>query len=67
MPYSVSPRLRDQIVGPKPTMYCVTLTPNFLAGRRWPISCSAMLSATPTTTTRTPRTNNMAHCHTANL
>ena len=57
MPYSVSPRLRDQTVGPKPTMYWVTLTPNFLAGTRWPISCSAMLSATPTTTTRTPRKN----------
>src|SRR3954470_23578214 len=55
MPYSVSPRLRDHTVGPKPTMYWVTLTPNFLAGTRWPISCSAMLSATPTTTTRTPR------------
>src|SRR6478735_1062593 len=57
MPYSVSPRLRDQTVGPKPTMYWVTLTPNFFAGTRWPISCSAMLSATPTTTTRTPRKN----------
>src|SRR6476661_3585270 len=57
MPYSVSPRRRDQTVGPKPTMYWVTLTPNFLAGTRCPISCSAMLSATPTTTTRTPRKN----------
>src|SRR4051812_4833217 len=57
MPYSVSPRLRDQTVGPNPTMYWVTFTPNFLAGTRWPISCRAMLSATPTTTTRTPRKN----------
>src|SRR6478752_4321529 len=56
-PYSVSPRLVDQTVGPKPIMYWVTLTPNFLAGTRCPISCSAMLSATPTTTTRTPRKN----------
>ncbi len=24
MPYSVSPRFRDQMVGPKPTMYCGT-------------------------------------------
>ena len=31
-PYSVSPRLRDQTVRPKPTKYCVTFTPNVLAG-----------------------------------
>jgi hypothetical protein len=34
MPYSVSPRRLDQTVGPNPTMYWVTLTPNFLAGTR---------------------------------
>ena len=34
MPYSVSPRRRDHTVGPKPTMYWVTLTPNRLAGTR---------------------------------
>lgn len=31
MPYSVSPFLRDQIVGPKPTMYCGTRMPKSLA------------------------------------
>ena len=67
MPYSVSPRRRDQMVGPKPTMYWLTLTPNFLAGTRWPISCSAMDSATPMTTTRTPRTKSTSHCHIATL
>ena len=30
MPYSVSPRLRDQTVGPKPTMYWVDLDAELL-------------------------------------
>ena len=47
MPYSVSPLLRDHRVGPKPTMYCVTFTPNFLAGTMCPISCSAIDSEQP--------------------
>ena len=54
MPYSVSPRRRDQTVGPKPTMYCGTRRPNFLAGTRWPISCNAIDSAMPMTASRTP-------------
>ncbi|CAB4998028.1 unannotated protein [freshwater metagenome] len=37
-PYSVSLPERDQIVGPKPTMYWVTLTPKRLAGSRCPTS-----------------------------
>ena len=47
MPYWVSPYFRDQIVGPKPIMYCPTLTPNFFAGTRWPISCRPIDSASP--------------------
>ena len=46
-PYSVSPRWRDQSVGPKPTMYWVTFTPNLLAGTMWPISCSAIETTRP--------------------
>src|SRR3954449_2775930 len=53
-PYSVSPRLRDQSVGPKPTMYWVTFTPNFLAGTMWPTSCSAMEASRPSAKTSTP-------------
>src|SRR5664279_1048812 len=53
-PYSVSPRLRERTVGPKPTMYCVTFTPNFLAGSMCPISCNAMESSRPTTKISTP-------------
>ena len=49
--------LRDHTVGPKPTMYWVTLTPNFLAGTRWPISCSPIDRPTPRTTKSTPSTN----------
>src|SRR5689334_6052560 len=40
MPYSVSPRLVDQMVGPKPTKYLVHFMPNFLASTKWPVSCS---------------------------
>jgi hypothetical protein len=55
MPYSVSPRLVDQSVLPKPTKYWVTLMPNFLAGYMCPTSCSAMETITPRTNTTTPR------------
>ena len=55
MPYSVSPYLRFQIVGPKPIMYWPTLTPNFFAGTRCPISCSPIESARPITMMTTPR------------
>ncbi len=50
----MSPRLRDHSVGPNPTMYWVTFTPNFLAGTMWPISCSAIDSSSPTAKTITP-------------
>ena len=42
MPYSVSPRVVDHSVLPKPTKYLLTRTPNSLAGTRWPTSCSAI-------------------------
>ncbi len=54
-PYSVSPFLRDQSVGPKPIMYLVTRTLNSLAGSRWPTSCRAMDTAMPIATKTTPR------------
>ena len=56
MPYWVSPYFRDQIVGPKPIMYCPTLTPNFFAGTRWPISCRPIESARPITMITMPST-----------
>ena len=34
MPYSVSPRRKDQMRLPKPTKYIGTFTPNSFAGRR---------------------------------
>ncbi len=34
MPYSVSPRVVDQMVGPKPTKYRVTFMPNRLASTK---------------------------------
>jgi hypothetical protein len=55
-PYSVSRVRFDQIVGPKPIMYCVTLTPKSFAGTRWPISCRPMETARPTTMISTPTT-----------
>ena len=45
-PYSVSPLRRDQRVRPKPTKYCVVLTPNRFPGTRCPTSCSAMEAIT---------------------
>ena len=38
-PYSVSPRLNDQMVGPKPTKYRVTFMPKRLAVSMCPASC----------------------------
>ncbi|SIN13009.1 Uncharacterised protein [Mycobacteroides abscessus subsp. abscessus] len=57
MPYSVSPRRRENRVLPKPIMYCVTRTPKSLAGTRCPISCRAMEAAMPSTISTTPRRN----------
>ena len=57
----MSPRLRDQSVGPKPTMYCVTFTPNCLAGTMWPTSCRAIDSSRPTAKISTPSAYSMSH------
>src|SRR4029077_7084193 len=54
-PYSVSPLRRDHTVGPNPTMYWVTLTPNFFAGTRRPTSCRPIYSSSPTAKMSTPR------------
>ncbi|MFC5127628.1 hypothetical protein ACFPRL_31220 [Pseudoclavibacter helvolus] len=35
-------------------MYCVTRTPNRLAGTRWPTSCNAIDAARPMTAASTP-------------
>ena len=40
MPYSVSPRVVDHRVGPKPMKYFVAFMPNRLAATKWPLSCS---------------------------
>src|SRR4051812_12804273 len=56
-PYSVSPRCRDHMVGPKPTMYCGTRTPNSFANDRWPSSCRAMEARSPKKKTTMPTTN----------
>ncbi len=58
-PYSVSPFLRDHRVGPKPTMYCVTFTPNFFAGTMCPTSCSAIEASRPTAKISTPSAYSM--------
>src|SRR6476620_6202043 len=58
-PYSVSPFLRDHSVGPNPTMYWVTFTPNFLAGTMCPISCSAIDASRPTAKINTPSAYSM--------
>src|SRR5665811_456836 len=48
-------KITQYMVGPKPTMYWVILTPNLLAGRRWPTSCNAMETLIPRATNSTPR------------
>ncbi len=58
MPYSVSPLCRDQMVGPKPTMYWGTRMPKSLAVERWPSSCQAMEISSPTAKRAMPRTVN---------
>ncbi len=37
-PYSVSPRLIDQMRGPNPTKNSLTLIPSALAAKKWPAS-----------------------------
>src|SRR5262249_20927108 len=53
-PYSVSPRLVDHRVFPKPTKNWVTFMPNFLAVRKCPSSCRTTEMSTATTKMTTP-------------
>src|SRR5919197_2183177 len=54
MPYSVSPRVRDQIVGPKPTKYWVAFIPNRLAVMKCPDSWSMSVASSAITNAITP-------------
>src|SRR3954467_3980797 len=56
MPYSVSPRRRDQTVGPKPTMNWGTRMPNFRAQKKWPNSWKPMENSRPRAKATIPRT-----------
>jgi len=48
MPYSVSPRRRENTVGPKPTMNCGTRMPNLRAQVKWPNSWKPIENSRPT-------------------
>ena len=52
MPYSVSPRRKDQSRGPNPTKYSVTFIPPRLAARKWPSSWTMTMTMIETTTMR---------------
>jgi hypothetical protein len=56
IPYSVSPLVRDQIVGPKPTMNCGTRMPNFRAQKKCPASWKPMENSSPIAKATMPRT-----------
>ena len=53
-PYSVSPRVRDHTVGPKPMKYWVTFPPNLLAGIMCPSSCRPIETRIANTNSTTP-------------
>ena len=55
MPYSVSPRRKDQTALPKPREYWVTLTLNSFAKARWPSSWRPIDTSRPMMKTTTPR------------
>src|SRR3954452_20383748 len=57
MPYSVSPRRRDQTVGPKPTMNCGTRMPNRRAQTKWPNSWKPIENSRPSANATIPRTD----------
>src|ERR687890_1292578 len=56
MPYSVSPRRRENTVGPKPTMNCGTRMPNFRAQKKCPYSWKAIEKSRPAAKATIPRT-----------
>src|SRR3712207_6641775 len=56
MPYSVSPRRRENTVGPKPTMNCGTRMPNLRAQKKCPNSWKPIEKSRPTAKAAIPRT-----------
>src|SRR5919205_4277637 len=56
MPYSVSPFVRENTVGPNPTMNCGTRMPNFRAHMKWPYSWKPMENSRPSAKATIPRT-----------
>src|SRR3954469_20987566 len=56
MPNSVSPKRRENTVGPKPTKNCGTRMPNFRAQVKCPNSWKPMLNNSPTANATIPRT-----------
>ena len=58
-PYSVSPRVVDHRVGPKPTKNWVAFMPNFLAVRKCPASCKITEMRMPTTNRTMPKAKAM--------
>src|SRR5215212_1312411 len=55
-PYSVSPRRRENTVGPKPTMNCGTRMPNLRAQRKCPYSWKPIENSRPIAKAAIPRT-----------
>src|SRR3954452_16403896 len=55
-PYSVSPRVRENNVGPKPTMNCGTRMPNFRAQWKCPYSWKPIEKRSPAAKATIPRT-----------
>ncbi len=55
MPYSVSPRVRENTVGPKPTMNCGTRMPNRRAQVKWPNSWKPIENISPSAKRTIPR------------
>ncbi len=53
-PYSVSPRVNDQILGPKPKNASVAFIPNALAATKCPASWMTTISTTPRMMTKAP-------------
>ena len=55
MPYSVSPRRRENTVGPKPTMNCGTRMPNLRAQKKCPNSWKPIEKSRPIAKATIPR------------
>jgi hypothetical protein len=55
MPYSVSPRVIDHSVGPKPTKNFVALNPSSFAAMKWPASWIMITTSSATMNRTMPR------------